>query len=818
MRLNHIYIVALSLAVSAVPLHAVDINVYNGGFTSGGDGWQENSGNAAAFNFAYPTTGGNPGGHGIIDNTTGGSWGIWVANFGAEELLSNLNLEAGETYIFKQDMKLLSGDSIGGLKIDFVNGADANGSTGDMQLDLIGDGSTWETYEFQVTIPLNTTGIKTVPLWGAGSEVAYDNIRIDNTALVTSDGILDADFELSDGVNWETNSGGGTFNFSFPSSEGNPTGHGVIDNTAGGGWGIFVTNNGAIIPIEELGLVAGEAGKAYIFKQDMKILSGGSIGGMKVDFFQGGLSSDSTGDIFPDLIGDGSTWETYEFQIPIPANTTGLKIVPLWGANSSVGYDNILVVSTPDDVEEPPEITEIPNAGFEEGADTWDSAGEPNTAFTFEQSGGNPGGHAVMTNNGNGFGVLVSNEGNRIPLEGLGLAPGRTFRFSQDMKLLSGGEVGGLKIEFYNGATARGNTGDLRAPLIGDGSTWETYFYDVSIPLNVDSLKVVPLWGSGSSVAIDNIGFSTNALPTPPILNADFENGGSNWSFFAGDTNAQGLNSNLVYRATGGNPGGYAEIENFNSWAVLIANQEQVIPVEFMGISEPGEYEFKMDMKIFAGNNIGGLKIEYFTNGRIDGASDFDSGDVFPILIGNGSTWETYTFNFFIGADITGIKVVPLWGADSTVGFDNVLTPSGSSSGYEGWIAGFPNVGAQLGFNDDPDNDGSPNGLENFLGTDPSVGSTALLAGVVNEGNFGSFVFSHPQNSSPADDISAPIYEWSPDMVNYYEGGEVSPAGLAVLFGIAENTPSEGITQVSANLSGPLAEKLFFRVRVEPSN
>ncbi len=73
----------------------------------------------------------------------------------------------------------------------------------------------------------------------------------------------------------------------------------------------------------------------------MRIISGDNIGGLKVEFLDGETLLSVTDDMFPDLIDDGSTWNTYSFDVEIPANTDRIKVVPLWGASSSVGYDNI---------------------------------------------------------------------------------------------------------------------------------------------------------------------------------------------------------------------------------------------------------------------------------------------------------------------------------------------------------------------------------------------------------------------------------------------------------------------------------------------
>ena len=160
----------------------------------------------------------------------------------------------------------------------------------------------------------------------------------------------------------------------------------------------------------------------------------------------------------------------------------------------------------------------LPNGDFETpGGALWEEGGGPNTTFSYESAGGNSDGYGIMTNNGEGFGVFVANDGAEIPLASLGLTAGESYNFIQDMILLSGDTIGGMKIEFYVGGEQTGNTGDIFAPISGDGSAWAAYSYPVTIPVGTETIKVVPLWGSGSSVGYDNIGvalpFSWQTLP-----------------------------------------------------------------------------------------------------------------------------------------------------------------------------------------------------------------------------------------------------------------------------------------------------------------
>ncbi|MGB1129340.1 MAG: hypothetical protein ACPG4K_04770, partial [Haloferula sp.] len=205
---------------------------------------------------------------------------------------------------------------------------------------LIGTGATWENYVFPITIPAGIDGIKVVLLWGAASDVGYDNVTFDPNPVppppITE--IPNGDFEEGN-TGWAEGGAPDTV-FTYPTSGGNPGRYGVMTNSAG--FGIWIANGNQVIPFSGLGMVAGET---YNFVQDMILLSGSTIGGLKVDFFSGETGVGSTGDMFPPaLIGDGSTWESYQFEVTLPAGADGFKLVPLWGAGSSVGYDNFRVL------------------------------------------------------------------------------------------------------------------------------------------------------------------------------------------------------------------------------------------------------------------------------------------------------------------------------------------------------------------------------------------------------------------------------------------------------------------------------------------
>jgi beta-glucanase (GH16 family) len=150
-------------------------------------------------------------------------------------------------------------------------------------------------------------------------------------------------FDSPAGTNapWLEVFGGGTTTYGYPTSGGNPNGYGVMTNTSG--WGIWVgqlspTAGYALAP---LGLVAGGN---YNFVMDMKNFSGTSIGKLKIECWAGGTRIDEGPEIAAG--GQSGSWATYTFNRTLVPGTTDIMIVPVAGAGSAIGYDNIGVVVT----------------------------------------------------------------------------------------------------------------------------------------------------------------------------------------------------------------------------------------------------------------------------------------------------------------------------------------------------------------------------------------------------------------------------------------------------------------------------------------
>jgi methionine-rich copper-binding protein CopC len=131
---------------------------------------------------------------------------------------------------------------------------------------------------------------------------------------------------------------------------------------------------------------------------------------------------------------------------------------------------------------------------------------------------------------------------------------------------------------------------------------------------------------------------------------------------------------------------------------------------------------------------------------------------------------------------------------------------------FASWISNpaFGLAPADQDLGDDPDGDGIDNGVENFFGTNPGVPSGGLVAGVVS-GN--TFTFTHPQNATPASDLTA-AYTWSKDLATFLANGATDSGGTKVDCTTQPNTPAPGMTTVTATVTGTETDRLFVIVQV----
>jgi hypothetical protein len=209
------------------------------------------------------------------------------------------------------------------------------------------------------------------------------------------------------------------------------------------------------------------------------------------------------------------------------------------------------------------------------------------------------------------------------------------------------------------------------------------------------------------------------------------------------------------------------------------------------------------------------------------GSSNNASGDYddtimkhIDVVIGS-STFDVFLAGVLLGDDLpfksagaTGLNRLEFVSSTQWTGgwFDNMSVTQVPISGntYATWIDDYLGVGAFTGLGDDPDGDGSDNGVENFFGTDPSASSGGLVAGAVSGSTF---TFTHPQNATPASDLTA-AYQWSQDLATFYASGASDGTGTTVAITAQPDTPAVGTTTVTATITGTATSKLFVNVKV----
>lgn len=337
------------------------------------------------------------------------------------------------------------------------------------------------------------------------------------------------------------------------------------------------------------------------------------------------------------------------------------------------------------------------------------------------------------------------------------IAPDNGYRIAD--VIVNGSSIGTVTSYTFNNVTTA-NTISVSFELIpNDYDSWINNYSSgantaFSEDLDGDGLSngLENILGTDPTISNSNqlqhgeLSLAQNGTRNTNILNAGFEDGSANWS-------ENGANITFSYPSSGGNPGRYATISDNGGWGILITNNSNYIPLTDLGMDAGNTYSFQMDMRIENGsstNNIGGLKIDFFNGASLIGTTN----DMLPILIGDGTSWETYTFSVDIPVNADSLKLVLIWGNNASIGYDNIAYNNGSS--------------------------------------------------------FSTFSFSHAYNANSAEDISVD-YKWSTNLPVFHSAG-VSSNGNIVNFTSEDNVPSIGEKTVTAIIEGELPGQTFFKL------
>ncbi|PAW63805.1 MAG: hypothetical protein B9S38_17005 [Verrucomicrobiia bacterium Tous-C4TDCM] len=214
----------------------------------------------------------------------------------------------------------------------------------------------------------------------------------------------------------------------------------------------------------------------------------------------------------------------------------------------------------------------------------------------------------------------------------------------------------------------------------------------------------------------------------------------------------------------------------------------------------------------FANLNLGNMTLKIKDAGVVSGINPTDQLKVFTYETAQPVNRSIGTVTFdtsALGPEWTIGTLALTDGGNGTI-YLTGLSKAGSSNTFANWISAYPAVGGFNAVGDDADGDGTDNGAENFFGTNPGIGNAGLVAGAVSGG---SFVFTHPQNATPASDLTA-VYQWSKDFATFYPSGATDGDLTTVTFTTQLDTPAPGTTTVTATVTGTAASKLFVNVKV----
>ena len=254
-----------------------------------------------------------------------------------------------------------------------------------------------------------------------------------------------------------------------------------------------------------------------------------------------------------------------------------------------------------------------------------------------------------------------------------------------------------------------------------------------------------------------------------------------------------------IYNAEGGTRGA----------AHIVSNSSAPENLSEFNMEAGSIYNLSFYMNRALGTDMGVAQFTFYdANGSVISSEPSDTSDIHA---GSDNSWTQYsqTINVPNNATQATLKLYG-GGSNSYIYFDEVaLSFVSSGNTFSNWAANNGLTGADAAFNADPDNDGIPNGLENFLGTQPNSQSSGMSNIAYSTGNLS---MQHSKNSNVSSDVSAD-YLWSTDLSTWNDSG-ATVNGTTVTITPQDDTPSAGTTTATAAVSGTDTDSVFIKVSV----
>jgi hypothetical protein len=174
-----------------------------------------------------------------------------------------------------------------------------------------------------------------------------------------------------------------------------------------------------------------------------------------------------------------------------------------------------------------------------------------------------------------------------------------------------------------------------------------------------------------------------------------------------------------------------------------------------------------------------------------------------------GTYWNSGSYDYTGALDDVQVYNRALTPAEVTLLYNNPGNPlMAANPTFSEWMAGY-NVGAETGFDQDPDGDGIANGLEAWFGTGPDTFTAGLSTPTAVGLNV---TFSHPINEHAPSDMNG-VHEWSPNLSDWYAGDGIDgpPSGLTVTITANASANTANVTATVSETYG----SFFFRVKVD---